>query len=576
MSELLTEPVDPTELAPGPSRLRRPWSPGTEAALRGSVVLVAVLVAYHHSLSTLIDGLGVDSPLAYLGLVPIIGFMMIAVAIRPAVGEPDVHDRYLDRMLGIVGLAIPVAVMLVLPARLSTFFWMWRLDLVTLPLFVGAAIALVFGTRTLFRVRAGVLFLVLAWPLPFRWAMNTWLEPFSGLTVRAIRGAMSVVPVAKAVGNPADASFEIAGPAGPIRVVIATVCSGANSLVGFLLVALAVLAVSTGPRRQKWRWVLVGSAAVWALNVIRIVTILVMGKFWGEDFAIGVLHPVIGLMLFAGGVGFLVLWLLPRMGISLGRPGVVRRSLGDDARRAVPRWRMAGSVVLVAGLVIGVLDAGLVDVDPISSALGVPRISRFERAALHLPGFTGRRSDHFDWTTRYFGEDSDWTRYEFAGPGIPGLRSNLPIMADVITASDSQPFEDFGVEACYRFHGYDVSDVSEVDLGNGVVASMLTWHDPRHEIRWVTLFWYWAVTSGTQTKFQRIVLLLDADKSGRYEAPKLDSRLTAQLGISVDQALRGAGQATVSGSEAAARSFLVGFGRHIVSTNANHDAKTDQ
>ena len=237
---------------------------------------------------------------------------------------------------------------------------------------------------------------------------------------------------------------------------------------------------------------------------------------------------------------------------------------------AVPRWRTPVSVVVVAGCLLATLNAGLVDVDPISSALGTTRVARFEQVARRLPGFTVRRVDHFDWTTRYFGDDSDWTRYEFSGTGTATLRSDVPVLADVITASDAQPFEDFGVEACYRFHGYDISDVAQIDLGNGVVASMLSWHDPHQPIHWVSLYWYWAVNVNGKVRFQRIVLLLDADQNARYRAPELEHRLTAELGIAVDEKLRGA---TVDPDRGAAdqidaRTFLVGFGRHFVSTNA--------
>ena len=545
---------------------------------RSALLLGATAVAYHHSLGTLFASLGVDSPLAYLGLVPFISAALIVATARPTVAELEVHDRYLDRMIATVTLVISAAVMLVLPARLSTFFWMWRLDLLTMPLFVAAGIALLFGSRILFRTRMGVLFGFLAWPLPFRWLLSSWLDPFSAFTVRGVHLITKVLPVAHSVGNPADATFEINGPAGTIRVVIATVCSGANSLLGFLLVASAILIASTGPRRQKRRWLLFGAVLVWLLNLGRITFILVMGRLWGEHLALGVLHPYVGLILFAGGIGFLVMWALPRFGIELGRPTAALRPVSTEMTTAVPRWRTPAAVIVVAACLLGVLDAGLVDVDPISSALGTPRVARFEQVARRVPGFTVRKVDHFDWTTRYFGDDSDWTRYEFSGDGTDQLRSDVPVLADVITASDAQPFEDFGVEACYRFHGYDISDVAEVNLGSGVVASMLSWHDPNHPINWVTLYWYWAINVGGQTRFQRIVLLLDADRNARYLAPTLDSRLTARLGIAVDQSLRGAkpaGSGAV-GNENDARAFLIGFGKHFVSTNAANAVGTDK
>ena len=71
------------------------------AALRILAALAVMAAAYHYSLSTLVRNLGVDSPLAYLGLVPFIALAMAAsrgVGSRP---EPDIHDRQLDYIVGI-------------------------------------------------------------------------------------------------------------------------------------------------------------------------------------------------------------------------------------------------------------------------------------------------------------------------------------------------------------------------------------------------------------------------------------------------------------------------------------------
>ena len=99
------------------------------AALRILAALAVMAAAYHYSLSTLVRNLGVDSPLAYLGLVPFIALAMAAsrgVGSRP---EPDIHDRQLDYIVGIPLVAGAVAIAYALPARLSTMFWVWRIDL---------------------------------------------------------------------------------------------------------------------------------------------------------------------------------------------------------------------------------------------------------------------------------------------------------------------------------------------------------------------------------------------------------------------------------------------------------------
>src|SRR3981081_4523845 len=80
--------------------------------------------------------------------------------------EPDIHDRQLDYIVGIPLVVGAVAIAYALPARLSTMFWVWRIDLLSLPLFAAGTVALVFGVRALWRMRAAIALLLLGWPLP--------------------------------------------------------------------------------------------------------------------------------------------------------------------------------------------------------------------------------------------------------------------------------------------------------------------------------------------------------------------------------------------------------------------------
>src|SRR5207245_323567 len=75
----------------------------------------------------------------------------------------------------------------VAPVRLSIVYWLWRLDLLSLPLFAAGAVALVFGVRMLFRLRFALGFLVLAWPPPYLLLLNDQLQLFTRATAAAPR-----------------------------------------------------------------------------------------------------------------------------------------------------------------------------------------------------------------------------------------------------------------------------------------------------------------------------------------------------------------------------------------------------
>jgi len=141
------------------------WVP---RAFQVGVTLSATGIAFKASLISLAAGFPGHLALGALSLVPLISLLLVAgIAIRRARPEPDIHDRYLDYILGLALLGAGTAAMWFLPGSMSIFFWSWRLDLVWLPVFVAGAVTLLCGARALWRYRVPIIFLFLAWPLPY-------------------------------------------------------------------------------------------------------------------------------------------------------------------------------------------------------------------------------------------------------------------------------------------------------------------------------------------------------------------------------------------------------------------------
>jgi exosortase/archaeosortase family protein len=554
--------------APAETRSRRgrwlasPWA-------RLAFLVAITVVAFRYSLTTLVQSLSVDSPLAYLGLVPFLALALGIVLARPRTDEPEVHDRLLDRIIGIPLIAVSLLVLVVLPAQMSTFFWLYRIDLLALPIFVAGAVAWLFGSRTLFRAFPAVLLLLVAWPVPFRMALARFLDGFTSLATGVVTHIVSVVPLASPLPN-VEAGFRVPSPSGSFKVVVATECSGANGLLGFLLIAGVLMIVARGSWRRKLAWLAAGSVVVWVFNLIRILSIFAVGRFWGERVAIDGFHPYVGLVSFS--IATLVaVWFMPWFGIGFGGGRRSRNDLADSVDRAVPRpWFAAAGLVVVA-LVAGVFNADLRNVNPVASALGAPRVIPFGSLVEPAPGFDSQVVDHFDWAARFFGDDSDWTRYQLGGPGTATLGSDIPVTVDVVTTSQLELFNDFGVEACYRFHGYDVEGVEQVDLGRGQIGSMLSWHDPVSPIRWTALYWYWPVAGGANStqRYQRVVLLLNSSTKAKVWSPSVARRPTTAVGMSLDQALEGKSDSPTTGArDQQLRSFLRALGREVVASSA--------
>lgn len=92
---------------------------------------------------------------------------MSLVKARARPGELRLPDRQVDWIIGLPLLAIAGAIARFLPDRVSYDFWVNRLDLLGLPFFVAGGVAILFGSRVLYRVRLPIAALVLAWPYPY-------------------------------------------------------------------------------------------------------------------------------------------------------------------------------------------------------------------------------------------------------------------------------------------------------------------------------------------------------------------------------------------------------------------------
>ena len=546
--------------------------PGVIRAVRGGLhlsnrwrlafVLGSVLLAYHYSLRTLLSTLTLDSPLAYLGLVPFMALGLALLRSAPAADEPDIHDRQVDIIIGIPLMLGALAVMTLLPGRMSTIFWYERIDLLSMPLFVAGAIALAFGTRTLGRLRVAVAFLLLAWPVPYMFLLDHGLTRFTSLTQDALRAVVAKVHIATAVAGGDGSLFTLGHGSQTFTVNVASACSGVDGFVGFLLVGLAFLHLAKGKRFRKALWLFVGLTFIYALNLARLLLVFWVGSTWGEGVAIDGLHPYIGLVLFALGVA-LMAWATPLFGLELD---IRRRTPRPPARRggggvavasltSTPALRLSAVALAAATLVATMANAGLSRFQLVANNLGTTTIQSFTAQPVSLHGWQEARVAQYDWATRFFGDDSTWIRYQYYGAKAPAS-----VIADVVTTGSLGRLQAYGVQACYEFHGYGLHKPIDYNLGGGVKGTLLTFHDPKMTGEWNALFWVWAVNTPQGRRYERVVLL--APVIGNYlhpaHMPGTTSAVYAQTQTRETPQLLDA-----------SREWLAGFARHVVTARAD-------
>lgn len=492
------------------------------SAIRPAVVVLAVAAAYHYSLLTLVRGLGLQTPLGYLALVPAIALVLAYVAYRRAPIPLPIHDRQLDYIVGL-GLVIAAgAIGLLLPDALTSRFWLYRLDLLGLPLFAAGVVALIYGLRALWTLRFPIVFLLLAWPAPYLPLVGDGIRLFVDATSAVLTLIARILPIADAVPGD-DTYFFIRHGQEYFPLSVSSACSGVNGFVGFILIGTALAYLVTGPLRRRLLWLATGLGLIWLLNVVRIEAIFVVAAIAGETAAIDILHPVAGLIVFNLGV-LGMLRAVPRFGLAF----VPVATPAPSAVIPVHRVRAASIVSIALAIVLASVNTGYARFEPLVAAPGAARLAPFDVRTAHIPNWQSALVANYEEGKAFFGPTSTWERMLYSSTPSASLRSSVPIYVDAINTPDANALSAYGIEACYQFHGFRVEASEKVDIGGGVVAEVLDYHSPRDLVDWTALWWEWPVTVGQKLLYQRVVLFVAngprAEYLGADESPIASER----------------------------------------------------
>jgi hypothetical protein len=195
----------------------------------------------------------------------------------------------------------------------------------------------------------------------------------------------------------------------------------------------------------------------------------------------------------------------------------------------------------------------------------------FQRDPGPPPGWSAHRTATYTWARRYFGEDSTWQRfaYTWKGKSSSPFRATMPLIADVITTSNLRTFSTYGIEACYRFHGYQLKNTDTVDLGGGVTGNVLAYYNPQLRSDWSALYWYWPVQTPAGVRYERITLMLISTAKASIAAPPPPPAVARSITLRLREAFRGeASSGAVNDRLLRSWSFMIGFARAVIQGKA--------
>ncbi len=441
--------------------------------LRALALVALVAVAYHYSLLTLARGLTLQTPLAYLGLVPVIALTLGWFRLSRDATVRPIHDRQLDYIVGLGFVVVAAAVAFFLPLSLATQFWLYRVDLLSLPLFVAGLVALFYGVRKLWALKFPIGFLLLAWPVPYLPLVGDGMQRFTDFTIAALAAISRLVPIAKMASD--DGLFMVTYSGQSFPLSVGSACAGVNSLVGFILVGTALAYVVRGPLLRRLVWLAIGLALVWLLNVVRIEAIFLVGTAFGQHAAIDVLHPVAGLIIFNVGV-FAMLLAAPRFGLTFVSVAPARQ---NPLRSSSPVARVRSALVLSVAIAaaLAVVNAGYARYEPLVNAVGQAQLKPFDIRSAQIARWDSTFVASFTQGKQFFGESSTWDRILYSSTSAAKLQASVPVYVDVISTDDPNALEAYGLEACYRFHGFHIESLTPADVGVSVPAQVIDYHN---------------------------------------------------------------------------------------------------
>ncbi len=549
--------------------------PRTRTTVKLAALFGIVIIAYSYSLTTLLQLADLNTPLAYVSLVPLISLMLAVVYSRPRRAEPAIHDRQTDYIIGIPLMVVALLINRLLPAKWSALFWVWRMDLFTLPFFVAGAVAVIFGVRVLWRQKWSIGFLLLAWTWPWSTLLLGILNAFTSATLFGMNKIVNVTHLATLDGSLSGGVFSVHHDGGVFSLSVVSACSGVSSVVGFLLVGTAFLFVVRGPLLRKALWLVGGMLLLWTINLGRITLIFWAGQKYGEHFAIDVLHPFIGLVTFSLGVGIMILCIKPLglrldIGSNLSGPpptmGNPKRPPSKPSASAVPKVYLAIGIVLVFGILVGFSDVGLASYNLVSNVAGESKLVSYLNEPVAPVGWTDRFEATYTWAQPLFGDGSTWNRYLLSPSTGGDLHTQTSIVADVIDSPDLGSFSAYGVEQCYQFHGYSLANVAQVALGGGITGQTLAFTSQQYG-SWSIVFWIVPVERGAATVYERVVLYVQ-NQHGLI-APATKDQQTGIKTITGSQGSNNPQQAILLKN----RDFLVAYARELIGVQASKGSK---
>ncbi|WP_157561060.1 hypothetical protein [Mycobacterium sp. E802] len=417
------------------SRLAEWWfslSHGVRLGSRWALIVVLTAVAFWDSLVNLWQTTLAGGLIGYMWMVPIAAALAALGIVYRGRAELPIHDRQTDVIVGIIGLGLALMVQGVLLKRYSDFFYLLRLDIFAMGVFILSSALVLFGIRPVAR---------------FGWV---WL----------LFGLSSALPY---------------------QVVVIVLGGGRfAAAAATLVIAAAAAAIAMGrPRRRA----IFGAGATFVLGLV-IVGVMAVVAREAPVFAYQMIPSLLSLVMVLGAA----------YGYSRRRhetKGLFARLVEPLAARQI--WA-AVPLVIAVGVALALMPLpALTTTTKISRAAPFDLVPG--RALVAPPGWSITDEHTAVGVSRYYGDDARLVRQrmtaDIGDPRFDKLAAPRTLMVDSIVSELPFSFDAYPGQVLYDTTAARLSAPRLVDLGHGVSAKLISAVDDRLLVTWDLLRFAW-------------------------------------------------------------------------------------
>jgi exosortase/archaeosortase family protein len=447
-----------------------------------AALVALTAVGFARSYVALLPLAGSESPESLLLLIPAAATVVLWTRLRYA--ARDGEELTVNLLLGSPALLVLLALLLWFPARLSYFYWVYRFDLLAVPVFVSLAVLILYGAKALWNARLAIALLALGWP--------PLLDKLLALvTARAASVQASIIALLPLGAVRNGESFFVGHGRSVTAITIGAPCSGLLGAMSMLLVGGLVVHFARGARARKLAWLAVAVALAMIVNVVRLALVVGVAASSGVHAGFQVFHALSGVVLFALTL-FAALLLLRPFGLQFAR-----RATAEPARPVELKTPIATAVAAVV-VVLAVVSWWSIG-DGVGAGLfrSAPTIT--QQDLLPAPrGLERSKAEPLQSFGPLFGDGALAAVFHLRGP------QRLAAAAQVVVVPSYGQAQRYGPLQCFVFHRYRIYATHVAPLVDGGTGVLTAFRLDGSDV--ATLTWIQPVQLNGQRAWRRVLL----------------------------------------------------------------------